>query len=343
MTTAQPLTTSVVGSYPQPSWLIDRDALGSHQVPRVRVSGAWRVPESFLEEAQDDATRLAIRDMERAGIDTITDGEMRRESYSNRFATALGGIDAEHPATIATRSGDRVVPRIVGPVRRRGPVEVRDVEFLRAHTDRTIKITLPGPFTMAQQAANEAYEDFDELVMDFAAAVNQEARALQAAGADVIQLDEPWLRNDPEGARRVAVRAIDAAFAGLSAVTAVHMCFGYAAVVGAKNRNRYEFLGELGDCSAQQISVEAAQPKLDLGQLSDLSGKTILVGVLDLGDPEAESSEMVAQRIRAALAHVPAERLVAAPDCGMKYLPRPLAFAKLKALAAGTAQVNAEL
>jgi 5-methyltetrahydropteroyltriglutamate--homocysteine methyltransferase len=337
------LTTSVVGSYPQPGWLIDRDALGSHSVPRVRVATAWRVPEAFLEEAQDDATRLAIRDMERAGIDTITDGEMRRESYSNRFATALDGIDAEHPATIATRSGDRVVPRVAGPVRWRGPVEVRDVEFLRAHTDRAIKITLPGPFTMAQQAANEAYDDFDELVMDLAAAVNQEARALEGAGADVIQLDEPWLRNDPEGARRIAVRAIDAAFAGLSATTAVHMCFGYAAVVGAKDRNRYEFLGELADCGAQQISVEAAQPKLDLGQLSDLSCKTILLGVLDLGDPEPETAEVVAQRIRAALAHVPAERLVPAPDCGMKYLPRPLAFAKLQALAAGTALVNAEL
>ena len=337
------LTTSVVGSYPQPGWLIDRDALGSHSVPRVRVATAWRVPEAFLEEAQDDATRLAIRDMERAGIDTITDGEMRRESYSNRFATALDGIDAEHPATIATRSGDRVVPRIVGPVRWRGPVEVRDVEFLRAHTDRTIKITLPGPFTMAQQASNEAYDEFDELVMDFAAAVNEEARALQAAGADVIQLDEPWLRNDPEAARRIAVAAIDAAFAGLSATTAVHMCFGYAAVVGAKDRNRYEFLGELADCSAQQISVEAAQPKLDLGQLSDLSGKTVLVGVVDLGDPAAETAEVVAQRIRAALAHVPAERLVPAPDCGMKYLPRSLAFAKLQALAAGAALVNAEL
>ena len=337
------LTTSVVGSYPQPGWLIDRDALGSHSVPRVRVATAWRVPEAFLEEAQDDATRLAIRDMERAGVDTITDGEMRRESYSNRFATALDGIDAEHPATIATRSGDRVVPRVVGPVRWRGPVEVRDVEFLRAHTDRTIKITLPGPFTMAQQASNEAYDDFDELVMDFAAAVNEEARALQAAGADVIQLDEPWLRNDPAAARRIAVAAIDAAFAGLSATTAVHMCFGYAAVVGAKDRNRYEFLGELADCSAQQISVEAAQPKLDLGQLSELAGKTLLVGVIDLGDPEAETAEVVAQRIRAALAHVAPERLVPAPDCGMKYLPRSLAFAKLQALAAGTALVNAEL
>jgi 5-methyltetrahydropteroyltriglutamate--homocysteine methyltransferase len=337
------LTTSVVGSYPQPAWLIDRDALGSHSVPRVRVASAWRVPEPFLEEAQDDATRLAIRDMERAGIDTITDGEMRRESYSNRFATALEGIDAEHPATIATRSGDRVVPRVVAPVRWRGPVEVRDVEFLRAHTDRKIKITLPGPFTMAQQAANEAYDDFDELVMDLAAAVNQEAHALQAAGADVIQLDEPWLRNDPEGARRIAVRAIDTALDGLSATTAVHMCFGYAAVVGAKERNRYEFLGELADSSVQQISVEAAQPRLDLGQLSELAPKAVLVGVLDLGDPEAETPEVVAQRIRAALAHVPADRLIAAPDCGMKYLPRSLALAKLRALSEGAALVRAEL
>jgi 5-methyltetrahydropteroyltriglutamate--homocysteine methyltransferase len=335
--------TSVVGSYPQPDWLIDRGALGSHSVPRVRVSEAWRVPEPFLQEAQDDATRLAIRDMERAGIDTITDGEIRRESYSNRFATALEGIDPEHPATIATRSGDRVVPRVVAPVRWSGPVEVRDVEFLRVHTDRTIKITLPGPFTMAQQASNEAYDDVDELVMDLATAVNHEARALQAAGADVIQLDEPWLRNDPEGARRIAVRAINAAFAGLSVTTAVHLCFGYAAVVGPKNRNRYEFLGELADTTAQQISVEAAQPKLDLGQLSDLGAKTILLGVLDLGDPEAETAEVVADRIRAALAHVPAERLVAAPDCGMKYLPRPLAFAKLRALGVGAALVNAEL
>jgi 5-methyltetrahydropteroyltriglutamate--homocysteine methyltransferase len=335
--------TSVVGSYPQPEWLIDRGALGSHSVPRVRVSEAWRVPEPFLQEAQDDATRLAVRDMERAGIDTITDGEIRRESYSNRFATALEGIDPEHPATVATRSGDRVVPRVVAPVRWSGPVEVRDVEFLRAHTDRTIKITLPGPFTMAQQASNEAYDDFDELVMDLAGAVNQEAQALQAAGADVIQLDEPWLRNDPDGARRIAVRAINAAFAGLSVTTAVHLCFGYAAVVGPKSRNRYEFLGELADTTAQQISVEAAQPKLDLGQLSDLGAKTILLGVLDLGDPEAETPEVVADRIRAALAHVPAERLVAAPDCGMKYLPRPLAFAKLKALGAGAALVNAAL
>jgi 5-methyltetrahydropteroyltriglutamate--homocysteine methyltransferase len=337
------LTTSVVGSYPQPAWLIDRDALGSHSVPRVRVASAWRVAEPFLEEAQDDATRLAIRDMERAGIDTITDGEMRRESYSNRFATALEGIDAEHPATIATPSGDRVVPRVVAPVRWRGPVEVRDVEFLRAHTDRAIKITLPGPFTMAQQAANEAYDEVDELVMDLAAAVNREAHALQAAGADVIQLDEPWLRNDPEAARRIAVAAIDAALDGLSVTTAVHMCFGYAAVVGAKDRNRYEFLGELADSRAQQISVEAAQPQLDLGQLSELAPKTILVGVLDLGDPEAETAEVVAQRIRAALAHVPAERLVPAPDCGMKYLPRSLALAKLHALSAGAALVRAEL
>jgi 5-methyltetrahydropteroyltriglutamate--homocysteine methyltransferase len=235
------------------------------------------------------------------------------------------------------------VPRIVGPVRWRGAVEVGDIEFLRAHTDRTTKITLPGPFTMAQQASNEAYDDPDELVMDLAAAVNQEALALERAGADVIQLDEPWLRNDPEGARRIAVAAIDRALAGLTVTTAVHLCFGYAALVGAKSANRYDFLGELSDSTAEQISIEAAQPRLDLAQLSELSPKIVVLGVLDLGDDAVETPEQVAERIRAALAHVPAERLVPAPDCGMKYLPRATAFAKLKALSAGAALVRAEL
>jgi 5-methyltetrahydropteroyltriglutamate--homocysteine methyltransferase len=342
--TERPLSTSVIGSYPQPGWLIDRDALGSHSVPRVRVAGAWRIPEPYLGEAQDDATVVAIRDMERAGIDTITDGEIRRESYSNRFATALEGVDAEHPATIHTRGGEpRIVPRVVAPVRWRGPVEVEDVEFLRAQTARARKITLPGPFTMAQQASNEAYDDPDELVMDLAVAVNQEASALERAGADVIQLDEPWLRNDPEGARRIAVPAINRALAGLSVTTAVHLCFGYAALVGDKDRNRYDFLGELSDSVAQQVSVEAAQPRLDLGQLSDLSPKVVVLGVLDLGDEVVETPEQVADRIRAALTHVPAERLIAAPDCGMKYLPRARAFAKLQALSTGAAIVRSEL
>jgi 5-methyltetrahydropteroyltriglutamate--homocysteine methyltransferase len=282
--------------------------------------------------------------MELAGIDTITDGEIRRESYSNRFATALDGVDADNPATIHTRGGEpRVVPRIVGPVRWREPVEVADVEFLRAHTDRATKITLPGPFTMAQQASNEAYSDPDELVMDLAAAVNAEALALEAAGADVIQLDEPWLRNDPEAARRIAVAAIDRALAGLSTTRAVHLCFGYAALMGAKDRNRYDFLGELSDSVADQVSIEAAQPRLDLSQLSDLSPKVVVLGVLDLGDELVETPEQVANRIRVALAHVPADRLVPAPDCGMKYLPRGRAFAKLQALRAGAAIVRAEL
>ncbi len=339
-----PLACTVVGSYPQPDWLIDREALGSHSVPRVRASHAWRIPEPYLLQAQDDATLLAIRDMERAGIDTITDGEIRRESYSNRFATALDGVDADHPATIRTRTGeDRTVPRVTGPVRWRGPVEVRDIEFLRANTDRATKITLPGPFTMAQQASNEAYDDFDELVMDLAAAVNAEAHALAGAGADVVQLDEPWLRNDPESARRIAVAAIDRALEGLTVTTAVHLCFGYAALMGDKTGTRYEFLGELSDSAADQISVETAQPRLDPGQLSELSPKTVVLGVLDLGDPQVETPETVADRIRVALAHVPAERLVPAPDCGMKYLPRALAFAKLQALAAGAARVRAEL
>jgi 5-methyltetrahydropteroyltriglutamate--homocysteine methyltransferase len=339
-----PLSSTVVGSYPQPDWLIDREALGTHSVPRVRVSHAWRIPEPHLEEAQDDATRLAIADMERAGIDTITDGEIRRESYSNRFATALEGVDAEHPATIRSRAGEeRMVPRIVGPVRWRGPVEGRDMEFLRRHTDRATKITLPGPFTMAQQASNEFYDDPDELVIDLAAAVNEEARALEAAGAEVIQLDEPWLRNDPEAARRIAVAAIDRSLAGLTATTAVHLCFGYAALFGTKDHNRYDFLGELSDSCAQQISIEAAQPRLDLGQLAELAPKVVVLGVIDLGDQTVETPGLVAERIRAALAHVPADRLVPAPDCGMKYLPRERAFGKLRALGAGVAVVRREL
>jgi len=337
------LPTTVVGSYPQPDWLVDRAVLQGG-VPRVRERALWRVDEAFLAEAQDDATILAIRDMERAGIGIITDGEMRRESYSNRFATALEGIDADNPAVIVNRAGREVaVPRVVGKVRRGAPVEVDDMRFLRGHTDRKTKITLPGPFTMAQQAKNEFYKDADELVMDLAAAVNEEARDLEAAGADVIQLDDPWLRNDPDAAGRIAVRALNRALEGLKVPTIVHLCFGYAAVVPGQKPAGYSFLPELADCRADQISIEAAQPKLDLGVLKDLSGKTIMLGVIDLGDPDPETPQIVADRLRAALAHVDAKRLVAAPDCGMKYMSRSLAFAKLKALAEGTAIVRREL
>jgi 5-methyltetrahydropteroyltriglutamate--homocysteine methyltransferase len=337
------LPTTVVGSYPQPDWLVDR-AMLKDTVPRVRLRELWRVAEPYLAQAQDDATLLAIRDMERAGIDIITDGEMRRESYSNRFATALDGIDNDNPARITNRAGRTVeVPRVVGRVKRRGPVEVADMAFLRHNTDRKAKITLPGPFTMAQQAKNEFYEDADEMVMDFAAAVNAEVLDLEAAGADVIQLDDPWLRNDPDAAKRIAVKALDRALAGLSVPTVVHLCFGYAAVVHGQKPSGYSFLPQLADCAAQQVSIEAAQPKLDLGILSDLAGKTIMLGVIDLADPAVETPEQVATRIRAALKHVAAERLVPAPDCGMKYLTRETAFGKLAALSAGAAIVRKEL
>jgi 5-methyltetrahydropteroyltriglutamate--homocysteine methyltransferase len=281
--------------------------------------------------------------MERAGIDIITDGEMRRESYSNRFATALDGIDNDAPATIVNRSGRSVqVPRVIGKIRRRHAVELRDMEFLRRNTERRAKITLPGPFTMAQQAKNEFYRDDEEMALDFAAAVNAEARDLQAAGADVIQFDEPWVRNDPVAAKRYAVKAINRALEGLTVPTVVHVCFGYAAVVNEKPTG-YAFLPELADTSAQQISIEAAQPKLDLGILEDLSGKRIMLGVIDLGDRRVETADEVAARIRSGLRHVSAERLVAAPDCGMKYLPREVAFGKLKALAQGAAIVRREI
>jgi 5-methyltetrahydropteroyltriglutamate--homocysteine methyltransferase len=310
----------------------------------VRLRQLWRVAEPYLAQAQDDATLLAIRDMERAGIDIITDGEMRRESYSNRFATALEGIDNDNPATITNRAGRSVeVPRVVGKIQRRKPVEVADMAFLRRNTARKAKITLPGPFTMAQQAKNEFYADADEMVMDLAAAVNAEVHDLVAAGADVIQLDEPWLRNDPDAAKRIAIKAIDRALAGLSVPTVVHLCFGYAAVVHGQKPTGYSFLPQLADSAAQQISIEAAQPKLDLGVLSELAGKTIMLGVIDLADQAIETPEQVAQRIRRALKYVAPERLVPAPDCGMKYLARETAFGKLTALSAGAAMVRREL
>jgi 5-methyltetrahydropteroyltriglutamate--homocysteine methyltransferase len=336
------IQTTVVGSYPQPGWLIDRDKLGS-KVPRVRAPDIWRIEERFLQEAQDDATLLAIRDMERAGIDIITDGEMRRESYSNRFATALEGVDIENPGSTINRTGARsVVPRIAGPIRRRRPVEVRDVEFLRRHTAKKIKITLPGPFTMAQQAQDDYYRDEEALAMAYAAAVNEELRDLKAAGADVLQLDEPWLQARPERAARYGVKAIDRALEGIAGSTVVHLCFGYAAAVKDKPSG-YSFLPQLADSAASQVSIEAAQPRIDLSILKELSGKTVMLGVIDLSTDAVETPDEVAQRIRRALQHVAAERLVVAPDCGMKYLRREIAFAKLKSLAEGAARVRREL
>jgi 5-methyltetrahydropteroyltriglutamate--homocysteine methyltransferase len=339
----QVLTTTVVGSYPQPDWLVDR-AMLSKGVPRVRLRGIWRIPEDLLEQAQDDATVVAIRDMERAGIDIISDGEIRRESYSNRFATALDGVDVDQPAVITDRYGNQTqVPRVVGPIRRIRPIELRDMQFLRRNTDHPAKITLPGPFTMAQQARNEHYRDLEELAMDYAEAVNAEAHDLQAAGADVIQLDEPWLRNDPEAAKRYAVPAINRALHGLTVPTALHLCFGYAAVVKQQKPTGYSFLPQLAGTIAQQISIEAAQPKLDLGVLADLAGKTIILGVIDLADPAVDTIEQVTSRIRAGLDRVPAGRLILAPDCGMKYLPRHTAFNKLCMLAASARAVRAQL
>ncbi len=337
------LPTTVVGSYPQPNWLVNREML-SKVVPRVRLD-IWRVPEPWLEEAQDDATRLAIRDMERAGIDIITDGEMRRESYSNRFATALEGVETANPGEVATR-GDRKtpVPRVTGRIRRTQAVEVRDMEFLRRNTGRTAKITLPGPFTMSRQAKNEFYKDPDEMVMDYAAAVNAEVLDLVRAGADVIQLDEPWLRNDPDAARRIAVKAINRALDGVTVPTVVHLCFGYAAVVPGETKPvGYSFLAELAACKAAQVSIEAAQPKLDLGVLKDLAPKSVMLGVLDLNDATVETPETVAARIRAGLKYLPPDKLSPAPDCGMKYLSRETAFGKLCALAQGAAIVRHEL
>jgi len=337
------LETTVVGSYPQPDWLIDHARLGSRLPPRIRALELWRVEEAHLEQAQDDATRLAIADMERAGIDVVTDGEQRRESYSNRFATALDGVDIDNPGVALDRTGhENPVPRVVGPVARKYPVEVRDVEFLRAHARGRIKITLPGPFTMTQQAQNDYYDEPAELALAYAAAINDEAHDLRAAGADVIQIDEPYLQARPEAAREYAIPAINRALEGIDGDTALHTCFGYAAIVHDRPPG-YSYLGELGEATVAQVSLETAQPRLDYGVLRELDGKHIILGVLDLGDRGVETAEVVAERIRSALAHVPATRLTIAPDCGMKYLPRATAFAKLSALAEGTRIVRAEL
>ena len=337
------LPTTVVGSYPQPAWLVDH-ALLAQGVPRTRLRELWRIAPEQLQSAQDDATLLAIRDMERAGIDIITDGEIRRESYSNRFANSLDGVDDQNPAVIRSSNGlETSIPRIVGKIERAHSVEVDDFKFLKKNTERLTKVTLPGPFTMGQQAKDEYYHDDEEMVMDFAAAVNAEALALQAAGADFIQLDEPWLRHDPDAAKRYAVKAINRALQGISVPTVVHLCFGYAAVVKGQKPTGYSFLPGLGDSIATQISIEAAQPKLDLGVLADLAGKKIMLGVLDLGNQQIETAEQVASRIRAGLKYVKAEQLIPAPDCGMKYLPREVAFGKLCALSQGAQIVRAEL
>ncbi len=336
------LPTSLVGSYPQPEWLIDRVKL-SKQVPRVRAGELWLVAPDRLEAAQDDATVLAIRDQERAGLDIITDGEQRRESYSNRFATALDGIDIDKPGTVINRNGRPIpVPRVVGPIRRLRPVELRDLKMLRANTGRAVKATLPGPFTMSKQAQDDYYKDEEAVAMAYAAAVNAEIKDLFAAGADIVQIDEPWMQQHPEKARQYGLKALDRALDGVAGTVAVHLCFGYAAVVHDKPPG-YSFLPELEGCKAQQISIEAAQPKLDLKVLKQLPSKTIILGVIDLADMTVESPQTVAGRIRHALAYVPAERIVVAPDCGMKYLPRAIAFGKMQAMAQGAAIVRREL
>ena len=338
------LPTMLVGSYPQPDWLIDRERLAGRFPPRVRARELWRVPEPYLAQAQDDATILAIKAQEEAGLDFITDGEIRRESYSNRFATALEGIDLDNPGTALDRSGHpNPVPRVVGAIKRRHAVGLRDLDFLRKHTQRRVKVTVPGPFTMAQQAQIDHYGGSRELAaMDYAAAVNEEIRDLFAAGADIVQLDEPYMQARPEEARTFGLKALNRALAGVSGTTAVHICFGYAAIIHVRPSG-YSFLPELAECRCNQVSIETAQSNLDCTVLKGLAGKKIILGVIDLSTPEVETPELVASRIRRALPYVEPGNLLIAPDCGMKYLPREAAFGKLQAMVAGARTVRREL
>ena len=337
------LPTTLVGSYPQPEWLIDRKKLAGRFPPRVRARELWRIPDPFLAGAQEDATLLAIRAQEEAGLDIITDGEIRRESYSNRFATALEGVDLDNPGTALDRSGHpNPVPRIVGKIRRRHAVEVEDLKFLRAHTKKPVKMTVPGPFTMSQQAQNDFYKSEEDAAMDYAVAVNEEIRDLFAAGSDVVQIDEPYMQARPEKARAYGLKALNRALEGVTGTTAVHICFGYAAVIHQRPSG-YSFLTELSGCSCRQVSIETAQSNLDCSVLKGLAGKKIILGVIDLNDMTVETPAGVAARIRRALPYVAAGDVVVAPDCGMKYLPREVAFGKMKAMVEGARIVRAEL
>ena len=337
------LATTLVGSYPQPDWLVDREKLLGSGPPRVRMREVWRFADDLLQTAQDDAVRLAVADQGRAGLDIVTDGEVRRESYFNRLATALDGIDVDNPGMVKSRTGKlTAVPRVVGPISRRTPVEADATRFLRGLTDKPIKVTIPGPFTLTQLALDEHYKDPAALALAYAQAVNEELKDLKAAGADIVQLDEPYLQANPDAARRYGIKAIDAALEGVPGPTVIHLCFGYAYVVKGKPSG-YSFLAELDACAATQISIEAAQPELDCAILKALPSKQIMLGVINLDDSRIETAGQVAARIEAALVHVPAERIVVAPDCGMKYLPRPVAFGKLASMVAGAALVRARL
>ena len=334
--------TTLVGSYPQPEWLIDRKKLAGRFPPRVRARELWRIPEAFLREAQDDATLLAIQAQEAAGLDIITDGETRRESYSNRFATALEGVDIDNPGTALDRSGHpNPVPRIVGRIRRKHPVEIDDLKFLKSHTAKTVKITVPGPFTMAQQAQNDFYKSEEEAAMDYAAAVNEEIRDLFAAGADIVQVDEPYMQARPEKARQFGLRALNRALDNIAGETAVHICFGYAAIIHQRPSG-YSFLPEFAGCSCRQVSIETAQSKLDCAVLSSLSTKKIMVGCIDLSDMTVETPQKVVERIKRALKYMKPENVIVAPDCGMKYLPREVAFRKMRAMVEGAKLLRAE-
>jgi 5-methyltetrahydropteroyltriglutamate--homocysteine methyltransferase len=334
--------TTLVGSYPQPEWLIDRKKLAGRFPPRVRARELWRVEESLLQEAQDDATVLAIRAQEQAGLDIITDGEIRRESYSNRFATALEGVDIDNPGSALDRSGHpNPVPRVVGKIRRKHAVEVQDLLFLKRHTTKKTKITVPGPFTMSQQAQNDFYKSEEEAAMDYAAAVNAEIRDLFAAGADIVQVDEPYMQARPEKARQYGLKALNRALENVSGETAVHICFGYAAIIHQRPSG-YSFLPELAGCSCRQVSIETAQSGLDTAVLEKLPGKKIMVGCIDLSDMTVETPQKVAERVRKALKHVKPEAVILAPDCGMKYLPREVAFGKMKAMVEGAKLLRAE-
>jgi 5-methyltetrahydropteroyltriglutamate--homocysteine methyltransferase len=336
------LQTTIAGSLPKPSWLA---------VPH-ELWAPWRQEGDALAEAKRDAVRLVLADQEHAGIDIVTDGEQTRRHFVTTFLEALDGVDFAHKKTVRIRKRyDADVPVVVGPVARRHPVYVDDARFLRSATDREVKYTLPGPMTMVDTLYDAHYKSREKLAWAFAEILNDEARAIEATGVDVIQFDEPAFNVYFDEVSDWGVRTLERAAQGLACKTAVHICYGYGIKanidwkksLGSEWRQYEEIFPALARSAIRQVSLECANSHVPIELIGLLDGKDVLVGAIDVATERIETAEDVAATIRAALKYVPAERLYPCTNCGMVPLSRGVARGKLRALGAGAALVRAEM
>jgi len=336
------LQTTIAGSLPKPAWLAEPKKLWA----------PWLLEGTLLDEGKRDAMRLVLGDQETAGIDIVTDGEQTRRHFVTTFIESLDGVDFQHKRTVRIRNRyDADVPVVVGKVARKRPVYVEDIRFLRSQTTHPIKATLPGPMTMVDTLYDDHYKSREKLAREFAAILNQEARELERAGADVIQFDEPAFNVYMDEVRDWGVAALEAAAAGLKCKTAVHICYGYGIkanndwkkTLGSEWRQYESTFPLLAKSRIDQVSLECANSHVPLELLGLLKGKDVMVGAIDVASDAVESPEAVAATIRAAMKFVPADKLYPCTNCGMVPLAREVAAGKLKALAAGAAKVRREI